>query len=449
MTERRQTPWVWIGGALAVAWCLVHWQAPLVEDSLFWWVPKGIKAGETGFPLSPSGHLPTAMLPQHALALPQWTGGLPDYGHPPLWFWWIGLFTSTLGPSLTSIKLAMLLPAASAGAGFVALGQRIGSAAAGFAVFATPPFMAQLLRPELDLPLIAIIPWALIALLDRAWWRFTALSFIAVWCKEPGVLLVVPAVLAAYTERRFRWMALAPLIALGAWAVVHGWMATPERLPDGPAGWLKDLMTVLFIVFLAQGRWLLFIGLPRLRRHPTLTAFALVWILFFSVVGFFANRGTMDLYTHVRYLTPGLCVAVVLMARGLPAMAAFGLLWLHTASPFGPEASLFGIDQAKAERQAAPWIAENIAAGERLWVGTHQAAALGQPWAGVVDTAVSGFQIYSIGTPPEAVEVGDIVIETAYGEPAGTLLTGRTKTPLERWRVHDGWVAAWRIEGVE
>ena len=296
MTERRQTPG-WICAALAVA-RVVHWNAPLVEDSLFWWVPKALKAGEAGFPLLrvisrqrwSSSCLPSAG-----------SGGLLDYGHPRRGSV-VGLFTSTLGPTLTSIKLAMLLPAAAAGAGFVALGQRIGSAAAGFAVFATPPFMAQLLRPELDLPLIAIVPWALIALLDRAWGRFAALSFLAVWCKEPGVLLVVPAVLVAFTERRVRLAALSPLLALGIWALVHGWMATPERLPDGPAGWIKDLMTVLFIVFLAQGRWLLFIGLPRLRRHPSLTAFALVWMLF-SIVGFFANRGTMDLYTHVRYLT--------------------------------------------------------------------------------------------------------------------------------------------------
>ena len=61
---------MWIGGALALAWCLVHWQAPLVEDSLFWWVPKGIKAGEVGFPLSPAGDLPAAMVPQAAMVLP-------------------------------------------------------------------------------------------------------------------------------------------------------------------------------------------------------------------------------------------------------------------------------------------------------------------------------------------------------------------------------------------
>ena len=112
-------------------------------------------------------------------------------------------------------------------------------------------------------------------------------------------------------------------------------------------------------------------------------------------------------------------------------------------------ASLFGVDQAKAERTAAPWIAKRIAAGDRLWIGTHQAAALGQPWAGVVDAPVSGFQVYSIDTRAEAVASGDIVLETAYGEPAGTLLTGRTKTAVETWRVHDAWVTAWQIEDTQ
>ena len=34
-------------------------------------------------------------------------------------------------------------------------------------------------------------------------------------------------------------------------------------------------------------------------------------------------------------------------------------------------------------------------------------------------------------------------------EPAGTLLTGRTKTAVETWRVHDAWVTAWRIEDAQ
>lgn len=443
MTERAHRHAALLGALLAGAWVMFHHDAPLVEDSLFWWVPKGIKAGEAGFPLSPAGALPLAMNPDGA-RLPQWSGGLPDYGHPPLWYWWIGLWTQhTL--SLWTIRLATLLPAMAAGAGFVALGKRLGSAWAGFAVFGLPPFLAQLLRPELDLPLLAIIPWALLALMDRAWLRFSLLSALAVGCKEPGVLLAVPAVLTAVQERRWRWAAFTPLAALAFWASMHGWMATPERLPDDFFGWSNDLATVLFIVFLAQGRFVLIAGIARFRKELALAGFVGIWLLFFSVVGFFANRGTADAYTHVRYLLPGIAVAAVVMAQRIPWLAALGLVWVNTASPYGPEASLFGVHQAQSERLAAPWIEEQSNAGGRVWVGTHQAAGLMQPWAGVTDSAVSGFLVYSATTRAEDAQPNDIVMETAYGEPSGVLLTGRDKEALAEWTVHDGRVTAWRL----
>ena len=435
-----------LGALIAGAWVLFNFEAPLVEDSLFWWVPKGIKAGEAGFPLSPSGDLPSAMLVhgQVAMTLPQWSGGLPDYAHPPLWYWWLGLWTMAY-PSFTAVKLATVVPAMAAGAGFVALGRRLGNTAAGFAVFAVPPFMAQLLRPELDLPLLALIPWALIALLDRAWWRFGVLSALAVGCKEPGVLLVVPAVVVAFGERRWRVAAIVPLLTLGAWSLLHGWMAIPERLPDGLSGWLRDLLSVLIIVFVSQGRFALLVGLSKLKQHRELAAFVVVWVLFFSVVGFFANRGTADMYTHVRYLLPGIAVAVVVMAKRWPILAAAGFFWLHVASPYGPEASLFGLDQARAEREAAEDIRALIRARETVWIGTHQAAGLYQPIAGITPEPIVGFKVYSVDTPAESVRTGDLVIETTYGEPAGVLLTGRAKTMMREWTVHDARVTAWRI----
>ena len=443
MTIGRQVWWVPLGALIAGAWVVVHLDVPLVEDSLFWWVPKGIKAGQSGFPLSPAGALPSMMDPM-AAQLPQWSGGLPDYGHPPLWYWWIGLWTQTQA-TLTTIRLATLIPAMAAGAGFVALGKRLGSPAAGFAVFTLPPFLAQLLRPELDLALIAIVPWALLALLNRAWWRFALLSAIAVWCKEPGVLLVVPAVLVAFEERKWRVAALTPLFALGLWAWLHGWMATPERLPGGFFELGRDMLTVLFIVFIAQGRFLLFTGIPGLRRERPLMGFVVVWLVFFSVVGFFANRGTADLYTHVRYLLPGMAVAVVLLARATPMLAVVGLLWLHSASPFGPEASMFGTDQAIAERDAAPWIVEQLDAGSTVWVGTHQAARLLIPFAGVVEQPTQGLSIYGMSTSPDALQPGDIVMQTTYGEPAGRLLTDIPKKAITGWLVHDAAVTAWQI----
>jgi len=445
MTERAHSGWVALGALIAAAWVCVHLDAPLVEDSLFWWVPKGIKAGEAGFPLSPSGDLPLAMTAA-ASTLPQWSGGLPDYGHPPLWYWWLGAWTQS-SASILSIRLATLIPAMAAGAGFVALGRRLGSTVAGFAVFALPPFLAQLVRPELDLPLLALVPWALIALLDRAWVRFSVLSALSVFVKEPGVLLVVPAIVTALDERRWRWTALTPLLALAVWAGIHGWMAKPERLPDGLLGWGQDLATVAFIVFLAQGRFLLLLGLGQFRKERALAAFVLVWMAFFATVGFFANRGTADLYTHVRYLLPGMAVATVVLAKYRPYLAVAGLFWLHTASPFGPEASMFGTDQARSEQAAAPWIHEQIRQGQTIWVGTHQAAGLTQPWAGVVKTPTTGFKIYSVGTHTTELAEGDVVLETAYGEPSGALLNDRQKELIQEWNVHDGAVRAWRLIG--
>ncbi|MGB0640207.1 MAG: ArnT family glycosyltransferase [Myxococcota bacterium] len=447
MTERGQ-PWLpFLGALLAAAWVCVHFDAPLVEDSLFWWIPKAIKAGEAGFPLSPSGTLPAAMGSDllHQTTIPQWSDGLPDYGHPPLWYWWIGLWSTVLGPSLSTIRLATLLPAMAAGAGFVALGRRLGNGIAGFAIFAVPPFLAQLLRPELDLGLIAVVPWVLIALLDRAWGRFAILSALAVGIKEPGVLLVVPAILTAHQERRFRVAALTPLIVLGGWAWLHGGLAQPERLPDGIFGWTTDLFTVLFIVFITQARFLLLLGIVRFARERILTSFVVIWILFFATVGFFANRGTSDMFTHVRYLLPGLLVATVILAQKRPWLASFGLLFLHSSSAFGPEASMFGIDQARAEKQAAPWIKSQIDAGETIWVGTHQAAALSQSWAGVVTKPIKDLEVYGMSTHSNDINAGDIVLETAYGEPSGAILTGREKTKIMDWNTHDGRVVAWRI----
>jgi hypothetical protein len=443
MTERAHIGWVVLGALIAAAWVCVHIDAPLVEDSLFWWVPKGIKAGEAGFPLSPSGDLPLAMTAS-ASALPQWSGGLPDYGHPPLWYWWLGLWTQS-GASLLNIRLATLLPAMAAGAGFVALGHRLGSTVAGFAVFALPPFLAQLVRPELDLPLLALVPWALIALLDRAWMRFSVLSALAVFCKEPGVLLVVPALVTAFDERRIRWAALTPLFALGIWAAMHGWMAKPERLPDGLLGWGHDLATVAFIVFIAQGRFLLLLGLKNFRGERALAAFVLVWMAFFATVGFFANRGTADLFTHVRYLLPGMAVAAVVMAGRWPWMALGGLLWLRTASPFGPEASLHGIDVARSGQDAAPWIQTQVDQGQTVWVGSHLAAALTQPWAGMVDRPTHGIRVYSIQTQPEEVRPGSILIASGYGEPTGAILAGRDTELLQRWSHGQGQVEAFRV----
>ncbi len=438
-----------VAGLLAAAWVLANLRAPLVEDSLFWWVPKGLLAAEQGPRLVLDGPLPAAMRTGGPVP-PQWAGGLPDYAHPPLWAWWLGL-ALRLSPSVEAVHLAALPAAVLAAAGFAALGARLGNRWSGLAVFALPPFLAQLLRADLDLPLLAVVPWAMVALIRGRWGRFAALGLLAPWLKEPGVLLAAPAVLRAWRERRWRPAALAPLAGLAAWGLLHR-LAEPERLPASPLAWLGDLAVAGRLVFLEQGRWLLLLGLPwsgrLLRRPPARLALALglVWTAFFAAVGFFATRGALAPLTHVRYFLPGMAVLVVVLAGRWPWLALLGLAWLRAPSPFGPEASLYGLDAARAERDAAPWIAEAARTGE-VWVGSYQAAALTQPWAGQVAEPVRGIRVYGPDTDPAAIPEGAVVVLAAYGEPAGRLAHALAWEEAARWRRGSAVVRAMRVTG--
>lgn len=463
-----------LGPLLAAGVVLLGLNVPLVEDGLFWWVPQGLWVAEHGPALSPAGELPTALaasLVGHD-PIPQWAAGLPDYDHPPLWFWWLGLFLS-VSPTIQAVHLAMLLPAVIAARGWVAVAERLGSPWAGLTPLCLPPVLAQLWRPDLDLPLLAVVPWTLVALIDRRWGAALALGLLAPWCKEPGVLLAAPAVLAAASSsgpRLARVAAgLAPLMGLALWRLVNGRLASPERLPADLGSWLLDLGVVARIALVEQGRFVLLLGLPllllhlrsqpqrlrpeRLRPALLLAAFALVWLAFFAAVGFFATRDAEQSLTHLRYFLPGLCALVVLLACRLPPLALPGLFFLGTRSPFGPEASFYGSQAALAERDAAPWILEQVQEGRTVWIGSYQAAALLSPWAGVAQgpiparSAAGGqLRIYAEATDPREPAPGDIVVEAAYGEPLGALERALELSALDRWARGEATVQAWQVQ---
>lgn len=482
-----------VAGLLAAAVVLVGLDQPLVEDGLFWWVPQGLWVAERGPAWSPAGELPVAVAAplQGHEAVPQWAAGLPDYDHPPPWFWWLGLFLAA-SPTVQAVHLACLLPAVLAATGWVAVAARLGRPWAGLAPLGLPPVLAQLLRPDLDLPLLAIVPWALAAMLDRRWARAAALGLLAPWCKEPGVLLAAPAALAALvalgSPRRASappralgpaLAAAAPLLGLGLWRLVHGRLASPERLPDGLSAWLVDLGVVARLALWEQGRWLLLVGLLgwgwRLRRgrlsagEPArkdqlaariglLAGFALTWLAFFAGVGFFATRDDAQSLTHVRYFLPGLAALAVLACAALPprlgpALALPGLLWLTARSPFGPEASLFGAQAVRAEADATAFVAQALADGRTVWVGSYQAAALLQPWAGVTvrppppTTPAGGrLRIYAQATDPRALQPGDLLLAAAYGEPTGALERAWTWEEVAAWTRGEARVVAYEVK---
>ena len=441
-----------VAALIAAAVILGLGDTPLVEDSLFWWVPQALIVAEDGPTLVPAGALPEAVRVGlgDGPVPPQWAGGIPDYAHPPLWFHWMGLWLAALGPTVWAVRLGCLPVGIALAVGFVALAERLGRPWAGLGALAAPPVLAQLLRPELDLPLLAVVPWALVALTDGRWRAFAALGLVAPWLKEPGVLLVLPALARCAQERRLRPAAFAPLIGLGAWSLAHGGLASPERLPGGLLSYLRDdLPAALRLVAFEQGRLLLLIGAAlalRGPRRPALVpvlALAVGWALFFSVVGFRLQPHNPEPLTHVRYFGPAFALLGVLGALRAPPLALVGLPWLLARSPYGPEASLYGPAVARAEAEAAPWVQAEIAEGGRVWVGSYTVAAWTQPWAGYVDQPLDVHLMYAMGADPSAVAPGDLVLRVPTGEPAGALLRGRRADVERAW----GWGGA-RVEAV-
>ncbi len=429
MSARLRTLWYALGALIPVLWLAAHWSAPLVEDSLFWFVPTAIQESETGLVLAAEGPLPAAVEAPGAPMPPQWKDGLPDTAHPPLWFWWMALFLKA-GIRLGSVRAACVLPAALAGLGFVALAESQGRAWAGLLVWAIPSVLAQLLRPELDLPLLACIPWALVALRWNTWSLFALVAAVATWCKEPGALLIVPALVAGARRRQLPLQALAPLAAIAAWAGAHGGLAAATQSPTTWAQFGENTLGIFRFVAFDQGRALLVLGAAGLLAAPVETSLIVTFCVFFASVRYDATAGTEDAFTHLRYLSPAVALYVVTTASRLDhPLAVLQLYWLHRMHVHGPEGSMAGVDSAYADRAAF----ESIGPGETAWAGSYAAAGVGRSWTG--QPALPGVKVYDFGTIPAQIATGDLFIASTYGEPSRRLEHALNVQGVTTWAV--------------
>ena len=198
-------PCAW-AAVVAAAVVLDGLNTPLVEDALFWWVPQGLLASERG-PMWVLDRLPQAVLPHDPLP-PQWADGLPDYGHPPLWYWALGLAFVVMGPSHHAVHVLALPLAMMMAWGYARVLQELGGPRAAWAAMVLPlipPVAAQLQNADTDLPLMALTPWALLGVLRRQEGLFAVCAVLATACKEPGVLLMVPALASNLADRRLGW----------------------------------------------------------------------------------------------------------------------------------------------------------------------------------------------------------------------------------------------------
>ena len=450
-----------LAAAAAAVLVLLAWDAPLVEDSLFWWVPKGLRVAEGGPAWVLADTLPDAARPAAALP-PQWVGGLPDYAPPPLWYHWLGgciALTRDWLPVHQAVHLAALPWAILAGLGLAGLLRRLGGWSASWcatALLLLPPVATQLQRADTDLPLLALSTWALVALLDRRDGLFAVSAGLATACKEPGVLLAVPALAAVWLDRRRSPIFLVPPAVLAAWGGIHwletGWfLAGAERLPGSAGSWLADVGTVAWIVLADQGRWLVWPILgwmlvrgARLRRRATwiVAAHAVAQVGFFGSLNFLGGMERADRHTHVRYLLPaltsthGLAVAAAPMA-GVPL--ALASLWSgREISPHGPEASHHGVDVSRALKLAVPDVPPGT------WVGSYAWTQLTRPYAGVIQAPRDDLRLYAYGTDPA--EVSGHVLHASAGEPLGRLQELELEE-VRSWTAGEAWVRLYRVAG--
>jgi hypothetical protein len=323
-----------------------------------------------------------------------------------------------------------------------------------------PSVQAQLVAVDTDVPVLMLSVWALVFLMDRRLVRFGLISSLAVWCKEPAVLLAIPALAVVIYDRRWSWSWLAPIGALGVWGAVHwyisGWaLAGSERLPGSLLGWLSDLADVFWFVFGAQGRWVvvIIVGISLIRVRPGLNrawvvvgSYLASHILFYSTVNFLGGIERESQETHLRYLNGPTVLAGVagIAAAPIVAVPLLGLSLWHSYRPvgLGPEGSMCGAETERAMFELVDFLA--VTEGH-VWVGSYAYTQLTRPYAGVVKSPVFGLRTYNVDTNPE--EVSGIVVHKANGEPLGRLQE-LDLVEIERFGHDCGWVRVLEVGSV-
>lgn len=517
----------WLMRALIFSAVVLVWSGgvgfPALEDDRFWWIPQAWIVVERGLSWVPAGALPSGLLPPGGTEVPpQWSQGVPDFGHPPLFFWclggwlrlweWGGAVSAALGgPSpqpMVGVQVGLLPLALLAGFGIYRLSLHLlppfSALLATMLALTMPPVEAQLSRADLDLALLAGLPWALSALLARRLWMFACLSLLLVWTKEPGVLLAsAPAIFLVRGWHRGAilraWVGALPLLGLLSWAWLHrsltGWaLASPERVAPSLSLQLLDILRVGWFVLGEQGRagltLLALLGWlaarergaaehvsPRARLLLSWQLF--VWISFFGSVNFLGGDPARAAGGHWRYLAPILPLCAILGLRGgrdllawlvrrgailTPALGTAALLVVgctllgvqrldrHGPPLGGVERNLFSRDLASAHRAALPMIQERLAAQNSVWVGSYAwveltSPRLGHPGLSSFSGLAARLRLYHMGTRPEAVVVGAYVLESAHGEPLGRLQHALDLEPVARWTEGAAWVQLHRVTG--
>lgn len=269
-----QRAWGRLGAAAGVYAALLAAHAPLLRLPYYWdeagyYVPAALDCFRHGW-----------LIPHSTLA----------NGHPPLLSLYLAAVWSILGLHIWATRAAMLVFAAALICGVYALARprlgRRGALLPALLAALAPLVFAQASLAQLDLPVAALVLWALVQRQRGRGWAEAGLLAAACLMKETAV--IVPAVLLVYELCRRRTAAAArlllPLAVLAAWFVFYHahtgyWFGNPQY----------------FAYNLGQALSLPRFGVSLLRRAWQLTLYdgtGALTLLALAAIGLRRGRGT-------------------------------------------------------------------------------------------------------------------------------------------------------------
>lgn len=366
-------------GSYAILWALC---AAIVIPSHLWLARLPYYWDEAG------QFIPAALdILRHGWWIPH---SAPPSIHPPAVAAYLAAVWRIAGFTPAATRLAMLALASSAVLAAFLLAIELGRGARGAPAFlaagllcASPPFFAQSLLAQLDMPAMLFTTLALLCFLEERVRLAAAVCVALVLVRETG--LVVPLVLGGWllAERRWRdaaWFAapvavMALWIAMllrftGNWAGNAAFLEYNLRDPLHPLRLAVTLARRLYFLLFANFHWVGAIAIVYAWRRKVLfggRSWRIAWLLLAAHIVMFTLLGGAVLN---RYLLPVLPVwyaamATALSGFGRAARLAAGCVllggvaasnWINPPYPFPFEENLAFADFVRLQSDAADYI---------------------------------------------------------------------------------------------
>jgi len=380
--------------------------------------------------------------------------------HPPGVMAYLAAVWDVFGYSIPATRVAMLLLASCAALFTFLLAIQLCRGLLGAPAFAPallllldPLFYTQAMMAQLDMPAMLFTVLALLLFLQDHHRAAALVCTVLVLAKETGALLpliLLLALLADPSRRKFAAYYFAPFAVLGVWFLVL-WRATGHLLGDAgfthynlgyalnPVRASLCLVRRIYYLFLADFRWVgaAAIALAWKKTHIYANrAWRITWLFIAAHVLMVSLLGGAELE---RYLLPVLPLVYIAMGAGWSALrpiwrnasitvVAAGLvagLFFNPPFPFPFENNLAMADFVELHRSAAQFL-EKSYPNRRIYTAWPLTQALRDPAFGYVHAKLSAaetgdFRISTLrGVDPKNVDV--LVLYSRTWEPEWSIL---------------------------